>query len=81
MACVYLLRGQTGRHYIGSTTNLDQRIERHNSGMVYSTKRLGLPMELIAFREFSDQTEARRIEAKLKRWKNPTKARAFLELR
>jgi predicted GIY-YIG superfamily endonuclease len=38
-------------------------------------------MELIAFREFSDQTEARRIEAKLKRWKNPTKARAFLELR
>jgi len=48
MAYVYILKGTTGRYYIGSTQDLENRLERHNSGMVHSTKRLGLPMKLIA---------------------------------
>ncbi len=80
MAYVYMLRGAKGRYYIGCTEDVEARVERHNTGMVHSTKRLGLPVELITYREFADMAEARKIEAKLKRWKNSRKALEFLRL-
>ncbi len=74
MAWVYMLRGTTGRFYIGVTQNLDARIARHNTGMVHSTKRMGLPLELVASREFTSIAEAYAMEKKLKAWKNPSKS-------
>ncbi|HSP41960.1 MAG TPA: GIY-YIG nuclease family protein [Luteolibacter sp.] len=79
MAFVYMLKGQNGRHYLGATEDLEARIKRHQSGMVHSTRRLGLPLDLIAFREYPVMSEALAIEKMLKGWKNPTKARLFLE--
>jgi putative endonuclease len=74
MAHVYMLRSASGRFYIGATEHLEARIDRHNSGMVHSTKRLGLPLELVAARSFTDMTEALAMERQLKKWKNPAKA-------
>ncbi|MGB2351508.1 MAG: hypothetical protein ACPH9O_07770 [Akkermansiaceae bacterium] len=48
MAHVYMLRGSKGRYYIECTEDLEARVVRHNTGMVHSTKRLGLPLELVA---------------------------------
>lgn len=79
MAFVYLLQGTSGRFYLGATTDLETRLLRHNSGAVHSTKRLGLPLILIASREFESMEEALRVERMLKRWKKPSKAREFLE--
>ncbi len=78
MAWVYMMRGTTGRFYIGATEDLQARIARHQTGMVYSTKRLGLPLEFVASREFNTIGEAYAMEKKLKAWKNPSKSLAFL---
>ena len=58
---------------------MEARIDRHNTGMVYSTKRLGLPVSLVCYREFESMAKAREIEAMLKRWKNSRKAIAYIE--
>ena len=41
MAWVYILRGSSGRHYIGSTVNLERRLSEHRSGGTHTTQRLG----------------------------------------
>ncbi|MDQ3116658.1 MAG: GIY-YIG nuclease family protein [Verrucomicrobiota bacterium] len=70
MAWVYILKGSTGRHYIGSTVDLEQRLEQHRRGHTYTTRRLG-ELSIAAAREFSTLEEARRIERELKAKKNP----------
>jgi len=79
MAFVHMLQGQGGRYHPGATTDLEARFGRHQSGMVHLTRRLGLPLELIAFREYSTMSDALAAERMLKSWKNPVKARLFLE--
>ena len=71
MAWVYILRGSTGRHYIGSAVDLDARFAQHLRGHTATTKRLGDRLEIVAEKELSTLAEARRIERDLKRKKNP----------
>ncbi|TAE90826.1 MAG: GIY-YIG nuclease family protein [Verrucomicrobia bacterium] len=74
-----MLQGTKGRYYIHATEDLTARVARHNTGMVHSTKRLGLPLVLVASREFPTIAEALTEERRLKRWKNPQKAMAYLQ--
>ena len=78
MPWVYILRGASGRHYIGSTTDLTRRLAEHDRGHTHTTRRLGGTLELVALREFPTLTEARRCERLLKRKKNPQLAIAVL---
>ena len=71
MAWVYILRGRTGRHYIGSTENLERRIAEHRRGSNHSTRRFGGEIELIAARQLATMAHARDLELRLKRKKNP----------
>jgi predicted GIY-YIG superfamily endonuclease len=71
MPWVYILRGSSGRHYIGSATDLDTRYAQHLRGHTATTKRLGERLEIIAKKEVPTLLEARRIESVLKRKKNP----------
>jgi predicted GIY-YIG superfamily endonuclease len=71
MAWVYILRGANGRHYIGSTTDIDARFAQHLRGHTATTKRLGSQLEIVAKKEVSTLAEAREIERRLKRKKNP----------
>jgi predicted GIY-YIG superfamily endonuclease len=79
MAWVYILRGSCGRHYIGSTENLDRRFAEHQRGKVHSTRRFGQPLELVAAREMPDIQSARMLERKLKAKKNPQLALYLLK--
>ena len=79
MAWVYVLRGSSGRHYIGSTTDLKRRLEQHRSGHGYSTRRLGEALELIASLELGSLAAARDLERQMKRKKNPALALLLLE--
>ena len=72
MAWVYILRGSSGRHYIGSTDNLDRRIAEHRRGSNHTTRRFGATIELLAARELSSMAEARKLETALKRQKIET---------
>ena len=78
MAWVYMLRGTTGRHYLGATRDLDARLEQHQRGSVQTTKRLGLPVELVASMPCATLQKAMETERMLKSWKNPSKAMKFL---
>ncbi|HEY2124874.1 MAG TPA: GIY-YIG nuclease family protein [Chthoniobacterales bacterium] len=79
MAWVYILRGATGRYYIGATEDLERRVAEHQRGSNHTTKRLGYPLELIAKCEFRSMTEARQMEQDLKAKKNPQLAVAKLK--
>jgi predicted GIY-YIG superfamily endonuclease len=71
MAWVYILRGSSGRHYIGSAVDLDTRFAQHLRGHTATTKRLGDELEIVAKKEVATLAEARRIERFLKKKKNP----------
>jgi putative endonuclease len=81
MAWVYILRGSSGRYYIGSTTDLARRLEQHRRGHTHSTRRLGQPLELVASLQLDSLAEARVLEREMKRKKNPRLALLLLESR
>ncbi len=78
MAWVYILHGSTGRHYIGSTVDLDERLAQHRRGHTHTTKRLG-EIELLASKELPTLGEARKLERFLKAKKNPQLALYHLQ--
>ena len=70
MYYVYILQSEiTGRYYIGSTRNLDDRLLRHNSGRSKATKS-ALPWNLMWKEEYSSRGEAYRREFEIKSWKS-----------
>jgi predicted GIY-YIG superfamily endonuclease len=62
MAWVYILRGSSGRHYIGSAVDFDARFAQHLRGHTATTKRLGDIIEIVAKKEVPTLVEAREIE-------------------
>ncbi len=78
-AWVYILRGSSGRHYIGSTVDVERRLGEHHRGHTYTTHRLGAEIVLVASRRFITLDEARRVERMLKAKKNPRLAIYNLE--
>jgi predicted GIY-YIG superfamily endonuclease len=66
MAWVYFIENPEGRFYIGMTTNLEDRLNDHNSGVSTWTKFRG-PWTLVWSQERSTLGEARKLENKLKR--------------
>jgi predicted GIY-YIG superfamily endonuclease len=70
MAWVYILRGSR-RYYIGATENLNRRIAEHRRGSNHTTRRFSRQIVLAAAKEVPSMVEARAIELRLKRKKNP----------
>ena len=62
---VYILRCNDGSNYTGCTNNLEDRLKRHNSGQVISTKNK-LPVEIITYLAFTDKYKAYTFERYLK---------------
>jgi predicted GIY-YIG superfamily endonuclease len=71
MAWVYIIQGATGRHYIGSTVDLDARFAQHLRGHTATTRRLGGNLRIVAKKEMSTLQQARKVERFLKSKKNP----------
>ena len=63
---VYVLKSLKDKNlYIGLTSNLDNRIERHNNGYEKTT-RSRRPFRLLHFEQFESRPEARKREIYLK---------------
>jgi putative endonuclease len=63
---LYILRSlKNCRYYIGITNDIDQRLAKHNSGSVKSTKGYR-PWKVIYIEVFQDKTEVRKREIHLK---------------
>ncbi|PYI75973.1 MAG: hypothetical protein DMF04_09175 [Verrucomicrobia bacterium] len=58
MAWVYILKGSSGRHYIGSAGDLAARFAQHLRGHTATTKRLGARLEIIAKKEVATLKKA-----------------------
>jgi len=80
MTVVYVVRGFSGRHYIGMTDDLDRRLIEHRSGHTYTTRRLGGDLILMAQRAFASRQESAQVERQLKSWQNPAEAAAYFDL-
>ncbi len=66
MFYVYILKSiSTGKRYVGCTSDLEQRLAKHNSGATPST-RSGRPWEIIHVEEFPSKAEALAREKFLK---------------
>lgn len=68
MSCyVYILFSESrSRHYIGQTTDIDQRLLKHNNGQDTSTKN-GAPWKLLHMIEVENRSEALILERKIKK--------------
>ena len=72
---VYILYSEKSYHfYVGSTSNTEERIHRHNAGATPSTKQ-GRPWKIVYTEIFTSKTEALQREIYLKRMKS----RVYLE--
>lgn len=66
MFFVYILKSSKDREwYIGSTNDLERRIEEHNSGKVPSTKSR-IPLKIIYYEAYLSGKDARHREHNLK---------------
>ncbi|MBI2100338.1 MAG: GIY-YIG nuclease family protein [Candidatus Vogelbacteria bacterium] len=66
MAYVYLIKSLSANWvYVGSTSNLEQRLRQHNGGEVRSTK-YRAPYKLIHSEEYGTLREARAREKQIK---------------
>lgn len=67
---VYILQSlKNGRFYIGSTDNLQRRVDEHLKGKSTYTRQL-LPLKPVFSQQVESLSEARKIERKLKRLKS-----------
>ena len=76
MYYVYVLRSQLdGKLYIGYTTNLRNRMQKHNNGEVTSTKSRR-PFELIFYEGYKSMEDVKRRE----RYFKTTKGKSSLSI-
>lgn len=66
---VYVLKSlKDGKFYIGSTSNLENRITQHNSGRNVSTRNRR-PFELVYSKQYNSKQGAWIVEHKIKSYK------------
>ncbi len=79
MYYVYILYSKkTNKKYMGSTSNLKERVERHNSGKSNFTSK-GIPWKLIYYEAFISEKDARIEEKFLKSGKGRERLKYILQ--
>jgi putative endonuclease len=70
---IYILKCSDDTYYCGSRSNLEQRINEHifHKYSGYTSSRL--PIELVFSQEFSDISDAIRVERQIKGWNRKKK--------
>jgi len=67
--CYILYSQKIDKYYIGSTGNLEGRLQRHNTSNIGFTS-TGKPWEIKCFETFETKQAAMKRELELKKWKN-----------
>ncbi len=70
---VYILKCTDGSYYTGVTSNLEQRINRHNSGLIKGYTSSRLPVRLVYSNRFRNTTDAITAEKQIKGWSRAKK--------
>jgi putative endonuclease len=69
----YILKCSDGSCYVGSATNLENRVKTHNQGKgaTYTAKRR--PVKLIYHERFNSYDDAKKRERQVKKWSRAKK--------
>lgn len=70
---VYILRCADGSLYVGHTADLDQRLATHNAGRAALFTRMRRPVVVAYSEQFTDELDAIRREAQVKKWSRAKK--------
>ena len=73
MFYVYILRGLRNHLYVGSTSNLQNRIKRHRKGDGAEFTKRNNTFKLVYSESFETLKEARRREKQIKGWRREKK--------
>lgn len=65
---VYMLRCGDGSLYVGISTDVEKRVQRHLLGKGAAYTRSHLPVELVWNEQAKDESAARKREAEIKGW-------------
>ncbi len=76
----YILQNEEGRFYIGQTSDIGQRLDRHNRGEVFWTSSRG-PWKIVCSKQFGTRSEAIAEERYLKRLKNKSALESYIAQR
>ena len=68
MATTYILRCADDKLNVGSTTDIEERIKRHNAGYASEFTHLHRPVELVNKEDFDTYQEAFKRERQIKKW-------------
>ncbi|WP_350290116.1 GIY-YIG nuclease family protein [uncultured Croceitalea sp.] len=71
---VYILKCSDGSYYTGITSDLEKRIESHQSGKYkdsYTSSRR--PLKLVYYYDFTEVTKAIEVEKQIKKWSRAKK--------
>ncbi|MBX3094718.1 MAG: GIY-YIG nuclease family protein [Cryobacterium sp.] len=68
MPHVYILKCNDGSYYVGSTRNLENRLEQHASGVGASYTRKRLPVTLVFAYELERVDDAYALEKRIQGW-------------
>ena len=74
---VYVLCCADGSHYVGSTSDLEQRLNEHSDGRAASYTARRLPVHLVYSERHESIESARRRELQIKRWTRAKKEALF----
>jgi len=67
MNYVYILKCNDGTLYTGWTTDLEKRLQTHNSGLGAKYTRARLPVKLEYYEEYEEKSDALKREAAIKK--------------
>jgi len=70
---VYILRCSDGSLYVGHTADPDQRLATHSAGRAALFTRMRRPVKLAYSEQFTDELDAIRREAQIKKWSRAKK--------
>lgn len=70
---VYILRCSDGSYYVGSTSDLPDRVDSHKAGEGPKFTALRRPVTLVYTESYSSMSEARKREVQIKGWSRSKK--------
>ena len=70
---LYVLRCSDGSYYVGTTSNLEQRLLAHNKGKAAGYTAARRPVQLVASERHHSIEAARSRERQIKRWSRSKK--------
>ena len=73
LSYTYILECSNGQYYVGSTTNLERRLQEHQAGLGANFTRKHLPVKLVYYEEYQSVEQAFRRERQLHGWSRAKK--------